>query len=316
MRIFVLAGVGLAASLGVATTSALGDGFSEPTDDQCFDKGVNDYVPCEEPVLVGPWTGPYAGLHLGVVGADWDGSIDVPEREKFDIRLFDRNQGPWVWSEKWNAYGFDLSDLSDSGFGVGGHLGYNHQTQSHWVFGVEGDFTFLSGVSGSVGAATDFAVTTDKKGYSKIGGVLYDVPQPYAQIETDIDWLASMRVRAGRAFGDLMPFVTAGVGFANYSVSGDAGLHFGDRGNGDYVLSQFSGAEDGVAVGPVFGGGLEYMITPSMTLRGEALYYVFNEEIDTSTWVRDELNDEIQVENSSLELEDVLVGRIALSVRF
>ena len=203
-----------------------------------------------------------------------------------------------MWSEKWGAYGFDLAG-GDTGFGIGAHTGYNVEFDGGWVLGAEGDFTFVGGDGEWSGALEGFAIKPYrgkpyKKGYTRIRSSdrrfdeFFEIPEPYANVEAKIDWLASLRMRAGHSFGDIMPFVTAGGGWASYSVTGNSGLRLKHRSGGaDYTIEQLAGAKDGVAFGPVVGGGLDYRILPNVVLRGEALYYMFSEDIDTSSWVKE-----------------------------
>lgn len=315
-------------ALVCVSSAAMADGMEAAGSDLCFDKGVNEAMPCEAPAFVGPWTGLYAGVHAGYGRAAWDGSIEAPGVEvdpHDDHDVIDLVDHPLLrlFGADWDEYSIELSDLSAGGFVIGGHLGYLHQTKNNWVFGVEGDISVVAGMEGDV---NDDRVLMGDDGARIlfVDGLVDDARvDATAAFDAEVDWLASLRLRAGRAYGDLMPFVTAGVGFAKYEVSGAAGVTFLET---DFTsctpdcnfetasVSQASGSDDGLAVGPVIGGGLEYMITPGMTVRGEALYYIFNEEIDVSGLGEDG-GDALDA-GGSLELDNVLVGRVAFSVQF
>lgn len=250
-RLVFAAGAGVAVGMAFAG-AAWADGYSVPVEepapaaDLCFDKGLNDYVPCEAPPFVGPWTGYYVGLHGGFAAVDWSGAFEDD---------------------------FDWSDLNESGFVIGGQIGYNHQLPNNLVLGVEGDFSYGLGLDATA--------------------IELDTPDPNEFIDSDIDWLASLRLKAGLAVGDFMPFVTGGVGFARYDL--------------DYTLEGApadSFNTTGVSVGPVVGGGLEYMVAPNLTVRGEALYYYFDDTIGG------------RFSGSNLVLEDILVGRLAVNLKF
>lgn len=275
----VWAGLSFAACLGFAA-AAQADGYTVPAEEPvaaeglCFDKGLNEVAPCEEPPFVGPWTGFYAGVHGGYAWSNWDGEI---ERQRRPTRTLTQiiNAVP-------DRGGIDFDDLDASGFVIGGQIGYNHQLPNNLVLGVEGDFSYAVGLDESIEA----------------GGRRRGV-----DVETSIDWLASLRLRAGYAIGDVMPFVTGGVGFAHYEVDGEINRR-GRRRDRDHSISD-------VAVGPVVGGGLEYMISPNMLIRGEGLYYIFNENVDLDGDRRRRRG-----VSTDLELESVLVGRVALSIKF
>jgi len=105
------------------------------------DSGPIDYAPAIT------WTGFYIG---GNIGATWPSD--------------------------------DLEILNDEAQFVGGfHAGYNWQTRSNWVIGIEGDADFGS---------------------------------------DDFDYLASIRGRLGYAFGRTMIYGTGGVAFAAFNNGG------------------------------------------------------------------------------------------------
>lgn len=273
-------------------TAAQADGYSPPvepmgpTEELCFDKGLNDYVPCVDEVVVfaQPWTGFYGGLHAGMARADWDGYAFVDEDTVGDYVNDEINIG--------------LGGLNDTGFVVGGQVGYMRQSRSDWVIGVEGDFSFAFGLEEDVDFSDTWTGVADRDGD--------------ASFSSEVDWLASLRLRAGRAFGDFMPFATAGVGFGRYDVSGV--VAFED--DGDANDTPLSGSADGVAIGPVFGGGLDYMIAPNVILRGEALYYWFGEDVDMSEFDIGTVDGAAVDVDGRFEFENVLVGRLALNIKF
>lgn len=149
---------------------------------------------------------------------------------------------------------FQLDELSPIGPLVGGQIGYMRQYESDLVLGVEGDFSFS--------LADDHA----SQSFSGSGGS--------ANVEGELEWLTSARLRAGYATGDVMPYVTTGVAWAQYYSSGNF------RNGAGATVESFNG--DGIAFGTVFGGGVEWMLDENLLLRGEGLYYNFDSDTNIS----------------------------------
>lgn len=127
----------------------------------------------------------------------------------------------------------------DSGTGVLGgiHAGFMHYFDQ-FMLGVEGDLSF-----------TDASAGFD--GYEGIG--------------VDLDFLASVRARAGWNIDDnVMPFLTAGVAFGDFE--------YHQEGTG-FVVPPDSVSDS--RVGFVVGGGVDVGFAEAWTGRVEVLYYDF-----------------------------------------
>lgn len=161
-----------------------------------------------------------------------------------------------------NAATSDFNPLSmahkANGTLFGGHVGYNWQNEN-LVFGVEGDFSG-AGIGGSreklftsklnPGGAVDGAMTTDT-----------------------INWLSSVRGRLGYTRGAGLLYFTGGVAFEGISrettVNAETARHvFGVSTNHSVTNTN---------TGFVLGTGYERMIARNWTLRGEYLFYDFNQ---------------------------------------
>lgn len=120
------------------------------------------------------------------------------------------------------------------------------------------------------------------------------------RIEFDLDALASLRLRAGIAADRALFYVTGGVAYASgeFTVIDDAGP------------GEDTGSVDLDAFGGVVGGGAAFAISDNASLRLEGLYYIFDEEKDTSNLTSD------SDDGDSLSLEDVFVIRAGLDWRF
>jgi outer membrane immunogenic protein len=94
-------------------------------------------------------------------------------------------------------------------------------------------------------------------------------------VNAEVDWLASVRGRAGLAFDRFMLYGTGGVAFAEFST---------DIEDGDELFDDDSGDDDGeTEVGWVAGGGVEFLVTDNVSLGAEYLHYSFD-DIDSPTF--------------------------------
>jgi outer membrane immunogenic protein len=134
---------------------------------------------------------------------------------------------------------------STSGAVGGVHAGYNWQSGS-FVMGLETDLE-LSGIDGS--------------GIGNFGGVHI----------TNIDWLGSLRARAGIAAGSTLFYLTGGLAYGGISVDRTAGVGF----------VPFTG-DSQWKTGWTLGGGIEHAFTPNISARIEYRYTDFGQITYTS----------------------------------
>jgi outer membrane immunogenic protein len=134
---------------------------------------------------------------------------------------------------------------------IGGTLGYNKQF-GEVVLGVEGDFS-----------GTDFGETAvhNVPGDASIG-----FPPLKFRTAYQMDWLSTVRGRAGVAFDRWLLYGTAGLAFAKVSLDSSVTV-------GKPPLGQLTGSEDTTKSGWTAGGGGAVAITPHISLKAEALYY-------------------------------------------
>ena len=140
------------------------------------------------------------------------------------------------------GYGFGETELSIPGLATdydidgwlaGVQAGYNFQS-GMWLFGVEADIA-----------------------YSSIDGSIAVAGQNPLAATTDIDWLATIRARAGLHYDRWMPYITGGVAFADVDHT---------------ITVPFALATSDTLVGWTVGGGVEAMFDPSWTAKLEYLY--------------------------------------------
>ena len=124
-------------------------------------------------------------------------------------------------------------------FSMGGQLGVNYQIDQ-FVFGAEGD------VSGSTLKADSICAAVA------------------ANCRTTMDYLASLRARAGVAFDRVMPYVDGGVAFGGFRFAQTAGLN--------------QSWSDMVHIGWTVGAGVEYAFTDHLIGGVEYNYYGFPDD--------------------------------------
>lgn len=142
---------------------------------------------------------------------------------------------------------YDSAKLTATGGTIGGTIGYNWQSQN-FVFGLEADGNW---VGAKETKRTDPASLVDHT--------------------SKLEWLATVRARAGLAFGSTLMFVTGGlaVGGVNNSWTWPTNCCF--------VI-----ANDGTRVGWTVGGGIEHFISQRVTVKAEVLYVDLGRETVTT----------------------------------
>jgi outer membrane immunogenic protein len=132
--------------------------------------------------------------------------------------------------------GVATGDFDVSGGLVGGTVGFNYQVGA-WVWGLEGDIDWAN-VKGTSGAfATAQGLTT---------------------YESELRWLSTFRGRLGYAWDRVLPYVTGGLAMGSV------------RGTVSNPVVVVTGTE--TQVGWTLGAGVEYAVTPNVSLKGEYLY--------------------------------------------
>ena len=136
-------------------------------------------------------------------------------------------------------------DLSDAGFTGGGTLGYNWQHDT-WVFGIEGDFNFLD--------------VDDTTGLFNVKGT--------GSLRADYDWFATVRARAGMAWGNSLFYATGGVAFIESEL----------RLNSALVAGTATVKDTDVLTGFAIGGGIEHSFSQQWSAKAEYLYMNFESQ--------------------------------------
>ncbi len=190
------------------------------------------------PVYVPPaftWTGFYLGANLGFGG--------------------DRFVYPFSAGAVDGSAGFGGSvSITSEGVLGGGQVGYNWEFPNNFVLGFETDFD---------GAAIRGKVTANAGG--GLGGGLFGAA---AEIGSTINYIGTVRARAGYAWDRFLVYGTGGFAYGRVTSSASATVGTDSGGGGGSIsASQTSGR-----VGWTVGGGFEYAITQNLTVKTEYLY--------------------------------------------
>lgn len=129
--------------------------------------------------------------------------------------------------------GADDPELAATGVMGTGILGFNAQF-GNYVVGIEGDISY-----------------GDFKAHNRLDEVDFDIP-----------WVATARVRAGYAMDDTLLYLTGGLGVLK----------------GDMLLTALGQTDEKTHYGWVIGGGMEHVLSGNLNLRLEYLYGHFGKE--------------------------------------
>ena len=169
--------------------------------------------------------------------------LPPPAPERFDWTGFYIGlQAGYGWSQVDTRFDNGAPSVSPDGDGFlgGAHVGYLYQWDS-FVLGAEADIEFsdINGSDSSLAGAT-------------------------AASRSDINWMASLRLRAGFAWDRVLVYATGGLAYADFDGSG------GPAGG---PLQSYSDE----VWGWTLGGGLDYGITENWRMRAEYRYTDFED---------------------------------------
>lgn len=217
-------------------------------------------------------TAPFAGAYFGIAAGY------VQQRAEIDNLTL----------------GTEFDDREGS-FTFGGYTGYNWQRCGHpLVFGIEADFNYINT------SPTAFDIETGPTALTET-----------TSLESSIDWLGTVRGRAGYVVHDrLLLYATGGLAYANFdhTLSDDCV----GCGNSVFNLGPFSQSNSGTKAGWTVGGGAELLHDSHWLLRAEALYVDLGSE--THTYV---LPTPVATANADTKWDDQLwLARLGISYKF
>lgn len=194
------------------------------------------------------WNGFYVGVNAGYA---W-----TQNSTHYSYRLGD-NPGPDDIAE-FNAAGLVPQGFRGNrgGFIGGGQVGYNYQTGA-LVLGIEADFQYLD-VKRRSNQATSF---TDGADSSTI----------VTAAESGVEWLGTVRARAGVAFDRTLIYATGGLAYGR--LTNRTSITATGMVDNVAYAGAWRGSKGDTRVGWTIGAGVEYALTQNVTLKAEYLYY-------------------------------------------
>ncbi len=185
------------------------------------------------------WDGFYIGANLGYGWADAD--------TRFTSLSGAYGHSPYYAPEK--------IDPDPNGILGGAQAGYNWQIE-RWVLGLETDFSFAD-INGN---NTTLGTSSYSDGYTAAVAL---------STEERINSFGTLRARLGMvAFEDFLVYATGGWAYGDVNYSANTDYSAVDSGKQSYPAHSFSESKSGWTVG----GGLEYGLLESLSLRAEYLY--------------------------------------------
>ena len=170
-----------------------------------------------------------------------DLAMPAATREAGDFQGFyigaHRGYGSAEYEGVWDSGSAPVT-MDNAGYLLGIYAGYNWEIRPDIYAGLEGDIT-----------VAPWDATKSNDGTYAIVGHLTGI--------------ASLRGRLGYAFDRTLIYATGGVAFASSNAAGGDTIQHNRR------------AE--MVVGPVAGAGVEWLVTPNLAIRGEGLYYWFDQ---------------------------------------
>jgi outer membrane immunogenic protein len=186
------------------------------------------------------WTGLYIG---GDVGGLWTSNT--------------ANWNPLPTPFDFGTFGTSGSNGGSSLVG-GLHAGYDWQFASTWVAGIEGDWSWTRAKGSSSGPWN----------FDPPPGA---TPNAFTNMSSTLDWMASIRPRLGYlVLPNLLAYGTGGAAWGKFDYAAN-------NSNGPVPVPYITNAAfSNTTSGYVVGGGLEWAMTNNWLLRGEYLFYRFN----------------------------------------
>jgi opacity protein-like surface antigen len=211
------------------------------------------------------WDGIHFGATMGLSSMNTDFGSSTRQQIAYTLRntALESQFSPSTWTT--------LPSNTTNSRQFGGFIGYNMQWQE-LVLGVDAGYIKPSSFNASASDAMSRVVT--------LADGTADGTTIAARASIKLVDYATVRARAGYAFGQFLPYAVLGVavGRFNYSVSTDVTVVQTPSGGvpSTFVFPTVTQSRDGAfSAGPVFGLGMDVAILPNMFLRAEWEYAAF-----------------------------------------
>ena len=197
----------------------------------------------------------WTGLYIGAQGSMAWGTVRADEAYCVIVDMCNDTPGTRYFSEP---------DIS--GWGLGAHIGYNHQFDG-FVLGAESDINW-SGVEGTAGFTF----------HDGLDGEDYDGREGEST-SFDLLWEGSTRVKVGVAVDRFMPYLTAGIAYGQAQL--DTHRIYGEEEDEEDPYRELDFSHPLNLVGYTVGIGGAYAVTDDVILRAEARYTEYGETRST-----------------------------------
>ncbi len=205
------------------------------------------------------WDGIYFGGSMGVGNSDTDFGNSAHDLIAYMLRntTLQDEQHP----EDWTALGSQIGHLTT----YGGFLGYNVQW-GDLVLGAEGAYSRVTGDPTTASDSMTRIVTLSTG---------TDTVTINASSSFQLKDYATIRGRAGYAFGQFLPYAYLGLAVGRFDYSTTVSLTV--TGTDNYSNTDFDGKDGAIVAGLDAGLGIDVALAPNIFLRGEWEFMAFAE---------------------------------------
>jgi outer membrane immunogenic protein len=210
------------------------------------------------PAMAGDsWTGFYTGINAGYGTGEYTNSSSY--FQPGHTEYYDN----YISAVYPTVFGSGKSQSFVNGGVAGGQVGYNKQFANNIVIGIEGDMNWSNVFDrGQYSNSSGYQFTTSRFGDASMVGNNYS--------KTGLDWFGTVRGKFGYAFGNFMPYFTAGLAFGQISNVSNTTFNYGSYG------AVGGGSASKTSAGWAMGAGAEYKLNDNWSVKGEYLYTNFN----------------------------------------
>ncbi|MCC6735218.1 MAG: hypothetical protein IT534_03695 [Bauldia sp.] len=276
------------------------------------------------------WTGPYVGAYGAYAFSQRRVNLVLPDRDDTFNYTFDGGVPRPVGFNYSSIYNTAISiesltpwpsafTFSDSGWGAGAVVGYDHAFGGGGgvVVGVAGDYTYMGHGGGT--AWTDFYLQQfdDTQETPEMDQAMRDTEVGVAAGVLD---MFTLRVRAGVAMNRLLVYGTGGFAYGRSWVETYANIdeNYIDASK-DAVYdthAEWAGGSTAWRPGYAIGGGAELAVTPRIALQFEGLYYNLGRISATATGGATVNGDEFTVQPYTVEtIADGAIFKVGITLR-